>query len=53
VIDDASITNKAESSASFVRRQSLYDLDSARENARDLRVAIVRLEQFYPFPAKD
>jgi 2-oxoglutarate dehydrogenase E1 component len=28
-----------------------YDLDVARENARDLRVAIVRLEQFYPFPA--
>ncbi len=53
VIDDVSITNKAE-----VKRIVLcsgkvfYDLDSARENARDLRVAIVRLEQFYPFPAE-
>jgi 2-oxoglutarate decarboxylase len=53
VIDDASIANKAE-----VKRIVLcsgkvfYDLNSARENARDLRVAIVRLEQFYPFPAE-
>ncbi len=52
VIDDVSIANKEE-----VKRLVLcsgkvfYDLDVARENARDLRVAIVRLEQFYPFPA--
>ena len=29
-----------------------YDLDAARESANDPRVAIVRLEQFYPFPAE-
>ena len=29
-----------------------YDLDAAREDANDNRVAIVRLEQFYPFPAE-
>ena len=52
VIDDASITNKAE-----VKRVVLcsgkvfYDLSVAREEAKDSRVAIVRLEQFYPFPA--
>jgi 2-oxoglutarate dehydrogenase E1 component len=28
-----------------------YDLDAARESANDPRVAVVRLEQFYPFPA--
>jgi len=53
VIDDISIANRAE-----VKRIVLcsgkvfYDLDAARENARDLRVAVVRLEQFYPFPAE-
>ncbi|HUR97100.1 MAG TPA: multifunctional oxoglutarate decarboxylase/oxoglutarate dehydrogenase thiamine pyrophosphate-binding subunit/dihydrolipoyllysine-residue succinyltransferase subunit, partial [Pyrinomonadaceae bacterium] len=53
VIDDATIIDKA-----AVRRVVLcsgkvfYDLDTGREDARDGRVAIVRLEQFYPFPAK-
>ncbi|MGI8638610.1 MAG: multifunctional oxoglutarate decarboxylase/oxoglutarate dehydrogenase thiamine pyrophosphate-binding subunit/dihydrolipoyllysine-residue succinyltransferase subunit [Pyrinomonadaceae bacterium] len=53
VIDDVSIIDKAK-----VKRIVLcsgkvfYDLDAAREDARDLRVAIVRLEQFYPFPAE-
>jgi len=53
VIDDASIANRAE-----VRRVVLcsgkvfYDLNAARENAQDLKVAIVRLEQFYPFPGE-
>lgn len=28
-----------------------YDLDAARDAAHDPRVTIVRLEQFYPFPA--
>jgi 2-oxoglutarate dehydrogenase E1 component len=51
-IDDATITDK-----SAVKRVVLcsgkvfYDLDAGREDARDDRVAIVRLEQFYPFPA--
>ncbi len=53
VIDDISIANKAE-----VKRIVLcsgkvfYDLDAGRENARDLKVAVIRLEQFYPFPAE-
>lgn len=52
VIDDEKISDKAK-----VRRVVLcsgkvfYDLDAGREDARDNRVAIVRLEQFYPFPA--
>ena len=29
-----------------------YDLEAARIDARDERVAVVRLEQFYPFPAE-
>jgi 2-oxoglutarate dehydrogenase E1 component len=51
-IDDAAITDRA-----AVKRIVLcsgkvfYDLDAGREDARDNRVAIVRLEQFYPFPA--
>jgi len=51
VIDDAEITNHAD-----VRRIVLcsgkvyYDLNAARLKSDDRRVAIVRLEQFYPFP---
>jgi 2-oxoglutarate dehydrogenase E1 component len=51
-IDDATISDKA-----AVKRVVLcsgkvfYDLDAGRDDARDDRVAIVRLEQFYPFPA--
>ena len=29
-----------------------YDLEAARTDARDERVAVVRLEQFYPFPGE-
>ena len=29
-----------------------YDLEAARAEARDERVAVVRLEQFYPFPGE-
>lgn len=53
VIDDEKISDK-----SRVKRIVLcsgkvfYDLDAGREDANDNRVAIVRLEQFYPFPAK-
>jgi len=53
VIDDASVTDKAQ-----VKRVVLcsgkvfYDLDAARQEAKDTKVAIVRLEQFYPFPAE-
>jgi 2-oxoglutarate dehydrogenase E1 component len=51
VIDDAEIAD-----ASTVRKVVLcsgkvyYDLIEARKQSGDLRVAIVRLEQFYPFP---
>jgi 2-oxoglutarate dehydrogenase E1 component len=53
VIDDQAITDK-----SAVKRvvvcsgKVFYDLEAGREDARDGRVAIVRLEQFYPFPAE-
>lgn len=52
VIDDEKISD-----ASKVKRIVLcsgkvfYDLDAGREDAHDNRVALVRLEQFYPFPA--
>jgi multifunctional 2-oxoglutarate metabolism enzyme len=52
VINDANVADKAR-----VKRIVLcsgkvfYDLQTAREKAHDERVAIVRLEQFYPFPA--
>jgi len=53
VIDDVRIEDR-----SAVKRVVLcsgkvyYDLDAAREDAHRGDVAIVRLEQFYPFPAK-
>jgi len=53
VINDAKISDTAK-----VKRIVLcsgkvfYDLDLARTDAHDDRVAIVRLEQFYPFPAE-
>lgn len=51
VIDDARVKDKAK-----VKRIVLcsgkvfYDLEAGRADADDDRVAIVRLEQFYPFP---
>jgi len=51
VIDDAEINHRAQ-----VRRIVLcsgkvfYDLNAARLKSDDRRVAIIRLEQFYPFP---
>ncbi|MGI8883694.1 MAG: multifunctional oxoglutarate decarboxylase/oxoglutarate dehydrogenase thiamine pyrophosphate-binding subunit/dihydrolipoyllysine-residue succinyltransferase subunit, partial [Pyrinomonadaceae bacterium] len=51
VIDDAKVSDKSK-----VKRIVLcsgkvfYDLDAGREDANDNRVALVRLEQFYPFP---
>jgi len=52
VIDDSGVSDK-----SAVKRVVLcsgkvfYDLQAAREEAGTSDVAIVRLEQFYPFPA--
>jgi 2-oxoglutarate dehydrogenase E1 component len=51
VIDDAGVKDKSK-----VKRIVLcsgkvfYDLTTAREKTNDEQVAIVRLEQFYPFP---
>jgi 2-oxoglutarate dehydrogenase E1 component len=51
VMDDARISDKSK-----VKRIVLcsgkvfYDLDAGRTDSHDDRVAIVRLEQFYPFP---
>src|SRR5689334_12742969 len=53
VIDDAEITD-----ASTVRKVVMcsgkvyYDLIEGRKQSGDLRVAIVRVEQFYPFPLR-
>jgi 2-oxoglutarate dehydrogenase E1 component len=53
VIDDAGIENRES-----VRRIVLcggkvfYDLNAARKVSGDEKVAVVRLEQFYPFPEK-
>ena len=53
VIDDAEVKNR-----DAVRRIVLcsgklfYDLSAGRKKSGDERVAIVRLEQFYPFPEK-
>lgn len=52
VVDDAKAADR-----SAVKRIVLcsgkvfYDLDASREESNDGRVALVRLEQFYPFPA--
>ena len=52
VIDDVGVKDKSK-----VRRIVLcsgkvfYDLATAREKSDDEKVAIIRLEQFYPFPA--
>ena len=51
VLDDARVPDKDR-----VQRVVLcsgkvyYDLDASREESDDIRVAVVRLEQFYPFP---
>ncbi|MBA4185979.1 MAG: hypothetical protein H0X49_18530, partial [Acidobacteria bacterium] len=53
VIDDVSIVNRAEIKRIVLcSGKVFYDLQTARETAHDLKVAIIRLEQFYPFPAE-
>jgi 2-oxoglutarate decarboxylase len=53
LLDDAKISDKSK-----VRRvvvcsgKVFYDLEAGRADANDNRTAIVRLEQFYPFPAE-
>jgi 2-oxoglutarate decarboxylase len=53
VIDDAVITDKnAVKRIVLCSGKVYYDLEAGREDARDGRVAIVRVEQFYPFPGE-
>lgn len=51
VIDDAKIKDKSKVKRIVVCSGKVYyDLDAGRTDSDDDRVAIVRLEQFYPFP---
>ena len=53
VIDDKQVTdNEKVKRIVLASGKVFYDLDAGREDANDNRVAIVRLEQFYPFPAE-
>lgn len=53
VIDDAEITDAATvRRVVFCSGKVYYDLMEARKQSGDQRVAIVRLEQFYPFPQR-
>jgi 2-oxoglutarate dehydrogenase E1 component len=53
VLDDTRITDKnAVKRIVLCSGKVFYDIDGAREEINDNRVAVVRLEQFYPFPAK-
>ncbi|MBC7798100.1 MAG: multifunctional oxoglutarate decarboxylase/oxoglutarate dehydrogenase thiamine pyrophosphate-binding subunit/dihydrolipoyllysine-residue succinyltransferase subunit, partial [Pyrinomonadaceae bacterium] len=51
VIDDANVKDKSKVKRIVVCSGKVYyDLATSREKSNDERVAIVRLEQFYPFP---
>jgi 2-oxoglutarate dehydrogenase E1 component len=51
VIDDAEVQNReAVARVVLCSGKVFYDLAAARKKSGDERVAIVRLEQFYPFP---
>ena len=51
LIDDAKIADRnAVRRLVFCSGKVYYDLDAGREDANDGSVAIIRLEQFYPFP---
>ncbi|CAN5259665.1 multifunctional oxoglutarate decarboxylase/oxoglutarate dehydrogenase thiamine pyrophosphate-binding subunit/dihydrolipoyllysine-residue succinyltransferase subunit [soil metagenome] len=53
VIDDAKISDKSKVKRIVVcSGKVFYDLDAGRTDSHDNRVAIVRLEQFYSFPAE-
>ncbi|CAN5559097.1 multifunctional oxoglutarate decarboxylase/oxoglutarate dehydrogenase thiamine pyrophosphate-binding subunit/dihydrolipoyllysine-residue succinyltransferase subunit [soil metagenome] len=52
VIDDARVIDRAKvKRISVCSGKVFYDLDAARGNGGSEDVAVVRLEQFYPFPA--
>ncbi|MGB7070513.1 MAG: multifunctional oxoglutarate decarboxylase/oxoglutarate dehydrogenase thiamine pyrophosphate-binding subunit/dihydrolipoyllysine-residue succinyltransferase subunit [Pyrinomonadaceae bacterium] len=51
VIDDTGVADrKAVLRIVLCSGKVFYDLEAGRADARDARVALVRLEQFYPFP---
>jgi len=51
VIDDEAVVDTSKVKRIVVCSGKVYyDLEAARIDARDERVAVVRLEQFYPFP---
>ena len=51
VIDDAKIADKSKVKRIILCSGKVYyDLDAGRKDSHDDRVAIIRLEQFYPFP---
>ncbi len=53
VIDDAEIQDREQVARIVLCSGKLYyDLNLGRQKADDRRVAIIRLEQFYPFPEK-
>ena len=53
VIDDAGVVDPGKVTRIVLCSGKVYyDLEAARTDARDERVAVVRLEQFYPFPAE-
>ena len=52
VLDDAAILDKAKIKRIVLcSGKVFYDLEAARQDALDARTALLRLEQFYPFPA--
>jgi 2-oxoglutarate dehydrogenase E1 component len=53
VINDTSVKDKTKVKRIILcSGKVFYDLDSVREESKNEAVAIVRLEQFYPFPAE-
>jgi 2-oxoglutarate dehydrogenase E1 component len=52
VLDDPEVSDRAAVSRVLLCSGKIhYDLRSAREQGKDVRAAIVRVEQLYPFPA--
>jgi len=53
VIDDAKVRDRSKvTRVVLCSGKVFYDLDAAREEIVDGRIAVARLEQFYPFPGK-
>ncbi|MEP7076179.1 MAG: multifunctional oxoglutarate decarboxylase/oxoglutarate dehydrogenase thiamine pyrophosphate-binding subunit/dihydrolipoyllysine-residue succinyltransferase subunit, partial [Acidobacteriota bacterium] len=53
VIDDAYVANRhAVKRIVLCSGKVYYDIEASREETKNSEVAILRLEQFYPFPAK-